>query len=139
MGIFDGIEKLINEHGSAVILNQQLALAKEQFTALERQVSELQTKSAKFEAQLEIEHANHQRTSEELQRLKDEHSEEVRIHNGIEFRRGKRTNQKWIAFCPACHLPIDTSSGLIRCGSDKKCGWHILLAANHLTELIDTL
>jgi hypothetical protein len=30
------IEKLINEHGSAAILGQQLAFAKDQFSALER-------------------------------------------------------------------------------------------------------
>lgn len=139
MGIVDGIEKLINEHGSSVILAQQLALAKEQFAALERQVGELQSKAAKFEAQLEIERVNHQRACEELQSLKEEHAEEVRIRGGIEFRKGKRTGQKWEAFCPACHLPIDTSSGLIRCGGDRKCGWNILLAANRLAEMISSL
>ncbi len=59
MNIFDGIEKLITEHGSAAILNQQLAFAKEQFTYLERQVSDLQIKIGKLEAQLEREQLDH--------------------------------------------------------------------------------
>lgn len=36
MGIFDSIEKLINEHGSAVILRERVALAKDQYDALEK-------------------------------------------------------------------------------------------------------
>lgn len=35
MGLLDGIEKLINEHGSATILKERIALAKDQYDALE--------------------------------------------------------------------------------------------------------
>jgi hypothetical protein len=42
MAVLDYIEKLINEHGSATILSQQLALAKDEFARLERKKEELQ-------------------------------------------------------------------------------------------------
>jgi TolA-binding protein len=52
MGIFDGIEKLINEHGSAKILGERLLLAKDQIEAKEKRISEL---NAQFkQAQSEI-------------------------------------------------------------------------------------
>src|SRR6266436_1831642 len=43
----------------------------------------------------------------ELKRqLAESQAEDIRIHRTIEFRRGKRTGDKWLAFCPQCHLPI---------------------------------
>ena len=42
MNIFDGLEKLINEHGSATILKERLQLAKERHEALERKCAGLE-------------------------------------------------------------------------------------------------
>jgi len=36
MGLLDGIEKLINEHGSATILKERIALANDQYAILEK-------------------------------------------------------------------------------------------------------
>ena len=126
MNIFDGIEKLITEHGSAAILSQQLAFARDQFEALERKVSDLQTQIGRFDAQLERERTEHKQAREDLQRLKDEHFEEVRIHKMVEFRRGKRTGGKWLAFCSKCHLPAGGNRSMsgepqVYCSAD--CGW----------------
>src|ERR1041385_3333500 len=86
MSIFDSIEKLITEHGSAAILQQQLSVARDQFSELERKVSDLQTGIGRLEAQLEREHLDHQNARDELQRLKELHAEDIRVHRGIEFR-----------------------------------------------------
>ena len=43
MGIFDSIEKLITEHGSAAIIRERLALASDQYAALERQLARAST------------------------------------------------------------------------------------------------
>jgi ubiquinone biosynthesis protein UbiJ len=51
MFILDSIEKVITEHGSAAILSQQLAFARDQFNALERKVTELQIQVGRLEAQ----------------------------------------------------------------------------------------
>jgi DNA-directed RNA polymerase subunit RPC12/RpoP len=45
MGLLDGIEKLITEHGSAVVLRERIALAREQYAVLEKKVSALQTEN----------------------------------------------------------------------------------------------
>jgi hypothetical protein len=127
MGIIDAIEKLITEHGSAVVLSQQLSFAKDQFADLERRVTELQTQVGRLEALLERERLDHQRSQTDLTRLKEEHAEETRIHRSIEFRRGKRTAGQWSAFCPKCHLPAVplADHSLIHCSAD--CGWLVPL------------
>lgn len=58
MGLLDHFEKLINEHGSAAILREHLALVKAEQSALERKNSDLhaETKELRFEnAQLQKE------------------------------------------------------------------------------------
>lgn len=118
------IEKLITEHGSAAILKENLAFARDQFADLERKVSELQTQIGRLEAHLERECSDHDKAKQDLQRLIDEHAEEVRIHSAIEFRRGKRTGGVWMPFCPKCHMPVhdpDLEIYGIACSGD--CGW----------------
>lgn len=45
MGLLDGLEKLINEHGSAVILKERIALANDKYSALEAQVKSLRSEN----------------------------------------------------------------------------------------------
>lgn len=80
MGLFESIEKLITEHGSAAIITHQLSFAKEQFVALERKVSELQAQNAKLEVKLEREQLDRNKAQQELQRIQKEHEEETVIH-----------------------------------------------------------
>jgi hypothetical protein len=138
--IFDGIEKLINEHGSSVILNQQLAFAKERFAGLERKVAELQTQVGRLEAQLDREMEDHKSTAHKLQQLENTWAEEVRIHYSVEFRKGKRTWDKWAAFCPKCHLPAryDAENYLVTC-ADGQCSWAISLGSRPLEQAIREL
>lgn len=42
MGLLEGMEKLITEHGSAAILRERIALARDQYAALESRVVNLQ-------------------------------------------------------------------------------------------------
>jgi hypothetical protein len=51
MGIFDGLERLINEHGSAVILKERIDLAKDKYASLERKVAELSEENSRLRAQ----------------------------------------------------------------------------------------
>ena len=50
MSIVADIERLINEHGSAAILRERLALADDQYKTLERKVVELEEKNAVLQA-----------------------------------------------------------------------------------------
>ena len=51
MGFLDGIEKLINEHGSAVILKERITLANDKYSALEDKLSEVEAKLNAVEAE----------------------------------------------------------------------------------------
>ena len=127
--LLDGIEKLINEHGSAVILHERIALAKDQYAALERQVRESLESIATLRVKLEFETNEHEKTKTELMRLKEEHEEEIRIYKAIEFRKGKRTGGKWMAFCPKCHVPAEGGDigvyreNFARIVCTAGCGW----------------
>lgn len=53
MSLFDNVEKLINEHGSASILRERLLLAEDKYLMLERKISDLQSESTLLRVQLE--------------------------------------------------------------------------------------
>lgn len=134
------------------VVRERLALAVDRLTHSESQISVLESKNRDFEAkveslqmqnanlnaQLDIERLNHGKTQQELQRLKDEYSEEIRIHSGIEFRKGKRTGGVWQPFCPACHTPIDGTAAMIMC-SIKKCGWSNISVIKRLPAILREL
>ena len=65
MSIFGEIERLITEHGSAAILRERLALAADQYAALEKKVSELQCENETLRTQLK----QRQRENEKLREL----------------------------------------------------------------------
>jgi predicted ArsR family transcriptional regulator len=44
MGLLDGLEKLINEHGSATILRERIALANDKYAALEQKLSDAESR-----------------------------------------------------------------------------------------------
>jgi len=51
MGFLDGIEKLINEHGSAIILKERIGLANDKYAALEDKAKGLQASLDRLEAE----------------------------------------------------------------------------------------
>ena len=53
MGLLDGFEKLINEHGSATILRERISLAEDKYDALERKASELEAENETLKSDLE--------------------------------------------------------------------------------------
>jgi predicted transcriptional regulator len=53
MGLVDLIEKLINEHGSAEIMEKRLVLFKEQATAIDQRNSKLESENAEVRRALE--------------------------------------------------------------------------------------
>jgi hypothetical protein len=61
MGLFDGIEKLLNEHGSATILKERIALANDKYSMLENKL---------FEAELRIRKLEFEKQSFELDNFK---------------------------------------------------------------------
>lgn len=112
------------------IVRERLSLALDRLAEAEAKIETLQSEKGSLQSQLERERLDHQQTRQELQRLKDEHAEEIRIHRTIEFRRGKRTGGKWMAFCPKCHLPVaeqhENGEPELYCIQKyDDCGWRV--------------
>jgi hypothetical protein len=108
------------------MLREQLALSQLHSSKLESENTELKSKMAVLEVELKLIREERDQTKQEHQKLKDEYAEEILIHESIEFRKGKRTMNKWIMFCPSCHVPTFTDykedgGSLVRCS--KACGW----------------
>lgn len=74
----------------------------------------------------------------DLQRLKEEHAEEVHIYRSIEFRRGKRTGGQWLPFCPKCHLPTLTINSTTTC-SNADCHWAIHVGSTEISSIVKQL
>ena len=70
MGLLDGFEKLINEHGSAVILKERISLAEDKYAALEKKLSECEAAKIKLNAENEALRLNLEKASVEIQNLK---------------------------------------------------------------------
>lgn len=93
------IERLINEHGSALILKERLALAADQYLALEKKVAELQTENEHL--RLDLEECQKQR------RALDEHFSHEQSLNAVNYK------MKWgcvliegdeTLYCPSCYF-----------------------------------
>jgi hypothetical protein len=120
------------------ILRERLSLAIDQLAISETKIDVLQRENGKLASRLDQEQLDHNQTKHELQALRDFHAEAIRFIHGIEFKKGIRTENKWLPFCPKCHLPIvitDTQDGHPYC-SDPKCGWSSSLQ-NHKFVNID--
>jgi hypothetical protein len=135
MSLIDTARDALKDLPISDIVRERLSLALDRLSDAEAKIEALQTEKGSLHAQLDRERLDHKQTQVELQRLRDEHSEEIRIHTGIEFRRGKRTGGVWIPFCPICHSPADLTSGVVGC-ANSKCKWQILYAANQVPEII---
>jgi DNA repair exonuclease SbcCD ATPase subunit len=66
MGLLDGFEKLINEHGSAVILKERIALADEKYAILEKKVSVLEAENNRLKLDNEESHKQRRALEEKL-------------------------------------------------------------------------
>ena len=138
MSAFDTIKQTIADLPISDILRARLDFAFDQSAALERQVGELQVKIGHLQAQLEVATSNFNKARSELERLEQEHAEEIRVHSTIEFRRGKRTGGVWMAFCPKCKMPALVSDDLdVMCSAN--CGWTSSISKPELPRIIAQL
>lgn len=59
-GLFDSLEKLINEHGSATVLRERIAFLKDQFTSLEKQLVECRNEAVSLNKKISELHSENQ-------------------------------------------------------------------------------
>ena len=72
MGLFDNIDKLITEHGSANILRDRLLLAEDKYSALERKLAATESEKLRLQEHGKKQAEEIERLTSELQRLKAE-------------------------------------------------------------------
>ena len=70
MGLLDGFEKIINEHGSAVILKERIALANDKYAALEEKLSASELRAKNLESNNQALRSDLQEAKIEIQNLK---------------------------------------------------------------------
>ncbi|HUJ09441.1 MAG TPA: hypothetical protein VL171_05390 [Verrucomicrobiae bacterium] len=121
MGLLETAREALKDLPVSDVIRERLSLALDQWAASERQASDLRAKVGRLEGMLEIERRDREKAQQELQRLRQEYQEEVRIEQTIEFRRGIRTSGKWSPFCPQCHLPAYAGEQSTVCSGH--CGW----------------
>lgn len=83
MGLFDGIEKPINEHGSAKILAERIALAKDEYAALEKKLADSDACAKAAELKTANLEAEKKRLEIELQQLKEKNGGHLRFKYGV--------------------------------------------------------
>lgn len=72
MGLLDGFEKLINEHGSAVILKERITLANEKYATLEQKLTESELRANDFESKNQGLSLDLKKTQEKIRNLEEE-------------------------------------------------------------------
>lgn len=85
------------------------------------------------------ENANLMSENAELKKkLAESQAEDVRIFHATEFRRGQRTGNQWIAFCPKCHIPASLEFTNPIC-SNGDCHWTGDIEAREIPNIIARL
>ena len=87
MALFENIEKLITEHGSAAILRERLGLAADKYAVIEKRVNELESENQGLRLQLE-------KSTKENEALKD------RVHS-LTSQDGLKDEEEKILLCLA--------------------------------------
>lgn len=128
MSLIDVARDTLKDLPVSDLIRGRLSLALDRLAESDAKIEILQSENAALKVELERERLDHQKTQQDLQRLKDDTFEEIRIHRSIEFRRSNRTGGKWMAFCPNCHMPAGDGKGiggrpLAYC--TMNCGWSV--------------
>ena len=72
MGLFDGFEKLINEHGSAAILKERIALANDKYAALEKKLSDSEHRVKQLESEKQAFELDNYKLKEKVRALEEQ-------------------------------------------------------------------
>ena len=121
MGLLDGFEKLINEHGSAVILKERISLANDQYVILEKKVSVLESENERLKFDNEECQKQRRALEEKLSHIST--SQEYIEGSGALFKKLPDGSWDYTRYCPACKTAMvqPKRHELYVCGK-KSCG-----------------
>ncbi|HNV89130.1 MAG TPA: hypothetical protein PKL53_09230 [Methylotenera sp.] len=81
MGLLDGLEKLINEHGSATILKERIALLNDQHALVEKQAAALKEQITHLQGENERLKLDKQQLQQQIKTLESSHN--INPHNYV--------------------------------------------------------
>lgn len=101
MGLLDGIEKLINEHGSSVILKERIALANDQYAILEQKLAASELRENQLKSQNESLRLDVEKAQIQIKNLEDKLSH----NNALTLKYGVYWDKEGNPYCPKCKTP----------------------------------
>lgn len=113
--ILGEIERLINEHGSAAILKERLALASDQYAALEKKVSELQTENERLRLDYEECKKQQRALDEKLSHTSSPDASSYKMKWGCVLLEGDET-----LYCPSCYFGNNKKAPTSRVNSSSR-------------------
>ncbi|MDQ6959283.1 MAG: hypothetical protein Q9M24_09265 [Mariprofundaceae bacterium] len=99
MGLLDGFEKLINEHGSSTILRERISLINDKYATLEKKVSEIQTENER----LKLDNSNFTIKCRGLE-------EHLSNNSALTNKYGAYWDKDGNSYCPKCKTPTSSTS-----------------------------
>ena len=138
MGFLDSLEKLINEHGSAVILKERITLANDKYAALESENKVLRSENDALRHDIE-KLGQQNRTFEE--RISNVSSLQNYINeSGALFKKTQDGTYDKTPYCPACQTAMAAPGRheLFRCGK-RSCGQLASFKSIQLGDILSRL
>ena len=131
MGLLDGFEKLINEHGSAAILKERISLAEDKYAALEQKLVASTLRAETAELRVNNLESENQRLNIDLERAKIEIQNLKKLTEQVHGSRLEEIKEKLLQLLAARQ---DSKSQQLA----HALGVNDQLITFHLTELQDT-
>ena len=135
MNPFSGIEKLINEHGSAVILKERLSLASDKYAMLELEKNALVIEVEKLQKMVEAQKEKIQQLEKTLSEKNKDNANFIDVH-GVKIKRlGENIVDENVLYCFNCRTPLSAPSkmAILTC---SKCGYKSSIQKRHLSCVI---
>lgn len=129
MNPIDLLNKLITEHGSAIILKERLVQLREEFESLQKKYDGLEAEHQKV-----LEENEHLRRQLEQKTIPDEYTE----HRGVLFRRLPNGKIQDEAYCTKCKIPM-TSFGNMLPFTCSECNRSASFTGKDIHEVISEL
>lgn len=132
MNPIKAIEKLINEHGSAKILKERLALASDKYAKLESDKNTLASEVEKLRKITEDQQIQIKQLEQRLAEKNHDTLEFVKIRGIKILRTGKDSFDENTAYCFHCRSPLSAQNrmSILSC---SKCGYKSSIQKRHLS------
>jgi len=101
MGLLDGIQRLINEHGSSVILKERIALANDKYSALEQKLSASEIREHDLASENERLRLDLEKAHVQINQLQ----ERIDGHETLQLKFGVYWDKDGNPYCPKCKTP----------------------------------